>query len=364
MTLLLCSSVWAQGLGVSPAKLDLSILRGHQGSLHFTAFNPTDHPIDFVVYNKELSSWFEFEPTQGSIAPNSYKEIKVMVKPDELASNGIYDTLIYVGLDRDKSKEGVALDIGTAIKTKLKVTGKQIISVYVRNIKVENAEQDGQAVFAFDLQNNGNVKLKPYVLIKIKRNMVVINEFLTELEEILPGENKKMYAEWSTANKEVGVYDAFVQVMVNQKVVAEKILGFDVLPYGMIDANGELVELKINGNNEGLVKVSGLFKNTGNTAVKAKLMGEIYSKDSLIGKFESEPLLVASLETIELDAYIKAEDGYQIKAHVLYNQKQTPAKIIMFSKPSNNQPIFGSVITVSIVVFGYLGFEGYRKIKK
>ena len=366
--LLLIFDVNAQAIGVSPAKLEIKLLRGSEAYTSFTIFNPSDKPIDFNIYNKEFSEWFEFIPDQGKINANSNKEISVWVKPNELVSNGEYNTLIYVGIDDDSSGSGLSLNIGTAIKAKVGVTGKQLVNLFVRDVVVRDAEQDGFVIFEFDVLNNGNVKVKPNVEIKITKNNITIDRFERELEEVMPGKSERLITEWSTKNRDVGDYIAFVRLKANGEIIKQTSLAFKILPYGELAVDGELRELAIeDASIEGIVKIKAIFLNTGNTTVKAKLKGEVYFNNNLIDTFESEELIVIGGKEKELVAYVKVNQSgdYTIKASVFYNRKQTPIKELSFSikeKNTPNQHIFGTAIMFSIVVSGYLSYEVFRKI--
>lgn len=232
------SIVNAQGLGISPANLELRLLRGNEAHASFTIFNPSNSVIEYLVDNKEFPSWFEFIPDRGSIKPKSREEVKVVVRPDELAANGVYDSLVLVGLNNENSDKGVSLNLGTAIKTKVIITGKQIINLAVKDISVEDGEQGSAVLFRFDLQNNGNVKVLPNALIKIKRNNVVIESFEKELEEVMPGNSNSHILEWNVENRDVGEYSALTSINLKEEVIVQKMLDFKILPYGELGSNG------------------------------------------------------------------------------------------------------------------------------
>ncbi len=367
---LLASNVCAQGIGVSPTKLEVKLLRGQEARTSFIVFNPSDESIEFSIYNKELPIWFEFIPTHGTIDAKANKEIDVLIKPDDLVSNGEYNSLIYVGLDGKSYRQGLSLDIGTAIKTKIIITGKQIINLIVKDITIKDVEQDSFVIFEFDVLNNGNVKVKPNAEITIKRNGFIIDKFERGLDEVIPGESKRLIAEWNTTNKDVGDYIALVELRINDRVIKQASLDFKVLPYGELGIDGELKELVVvkDISTEDIVKIKGIFVNKGNTNVKARLNGELYYNNKFIDIFESEEFLVMSGEEKELIAYINSlqQGNYKIKASVFYNGKQTSVKELFFSIKENkspNQHIFGTVIMFSIVISGYFSYEVFRKIK-
>lgn len=364
--IMLCTNVSAQGLGVSPTSLDTKILRGNSAHLSFVLHNPSNEPIDFVVYNQDLPDWFDFNPNSGTIVAKSVQEIDVLVNPPELTSNGVYDTLIIAKLENNNLVEGVALNIGTAIKTKVTITGKQLVNMVVKGVRVEDVELDSSVIFTIEIMNNGNTNIVPTTVIMIKRNNVLVDKISKELTGIMPGVTKQYSIEWPTKNKNIGDYTAHISVNINGDAVKEISKAFKILPYGKLAISGVLEELIVI-ESERLIKVVAVFSNTGDVATKAKLKVELYSDNKLINTFSSDELLVLGKEKKELIAYSKLDKpgDYQLKGFVLYNSKQTAPKTVTFStSKSNNQQLYGTAITFSIVVSGYLAYELYRKLRK
>ncbi|MBW2970555.1 hypothetical protein KY320_00175 [Candidatus Woesearchaeota archaeon] len=246
-------TVNAQGLGVSPSKLDIEIYRGEQAESSFLIVNPTHEELSYKVLNQDYPAWFRFEPSSGRLKPGETKLIKLYVKPDALAPNAEYNTLIEVILQNGNTQPGVALDIGLAIKTKISVSGKQTIHAQVNDIVIEDIEQTNPLVIRVDITNYGNVRIKPVIRCAVNRNNRTVDRFDIEFEEVLPNSRKTLTVIHEN-NFELGAYDTFVQIETGNNIVAEKEVVFKVLPYNnklpVVESHQKLIIHGVDGSEQ------------------------------------------------------------------------------------------------------------------
>lgn len=219
--------VFAQGIGISPSYLEISVLRNSENRDQFKIFNPTDHNIDFYVHNDEFSDWFEFSPNSGTIIPGSNQDIKIKVDIDSFVANGNYDSLIIIDVGTDQEQD-VALNIGTAIKTRIKVTGKQIIDLVIGEISVESSDVRNPVTFGFDVLNNGNVAFSPKTYIIIKKGDYVIDRFEEQLDLIEPGKRKQYDVDWKGG---IGDYKAQISIFVNDDLIKKSVVDFNIINF-------------------------------------------------------------------------------------------------------------------------------------
>lgn len=238
--------VFAQGVGVTPSNLELSLLRDSENNAQFIIFNPTNHIIDYNIHNDNYPDWFEFEPNSGSIPASSKQEVDVKVSVNSLIANGIYDSLIIIDVGSHNQEPGMTLNIGTAIKTKIRVTGKQMINLVVGEVKVSCTGLNEPVLFEFDAINNGNVEIIPTTEITIKKGDYIIDKYELQLTTITPGKQEEYKISWDKGG--LGKYKAQILVKVDDKVVKKSINEFSISAYEKNSTNNEVYQKEIEDN--------------------------------------------------------------------------------------------------------------------
>ncbi len=110
---LLIPDVLAQGIGVSPNKLEIETFKGETIERQITVFNPSDEKLDFAIKANDLFSFF---PQESSINPHENQRVVVKIKSNKA---GNFDEEINVML-KPKNNKGLAINLGTTVKVKIK----------------------------------------------------------------------------------------------------------------------------------------------------------------------------------------------------------------------------------------------------
>ncbi|WP_286681133.1 hypothetical protein, partial [Methanoculleus sp. DTU007] len=86
------------------------------------------------------------------------------------------------------------------------------------------------------------------------------------------------------------------------------------------------------------IKITGLFKNSGSIATRAKLSGEVYRGGSLVDVISGDEMTVLVFSEDALTAYYTpTEPGeYTVKTCALFEGKTTDAKDISFTVQSDS----------------------------
>ena len=106
------------------------------------------------------------------------------------------------------------------------------------------------------------------------------------------------------------------------------------------------------------VKIIGLFNNTQNRNVSAKLNVEIYYNGELLSTLTSDELEINPHSEINLTTYFKPQfsGNYQIKAHAVYNKRVTSTKESELTVlnpeivPMATTELIGMLVGVSVLI--------------
>lgn len=97
-----------------------------------------------------------------------------------------------------------------------------------------------------------------------------------------------------------------------------------------------------------MVKITGIFENTGSSPVPVSFSCDIYLKDELVQHLESEQLSVKPGETAELPVYFEPDEVgiYKISGRAEYLDRLTTSKVTYVSVeiPTRTYPEIGMII--------------------
>jgi len=360
------SYAYAEAIAISPARLQFELYRGETAESTVTLFNPTENEVRFKIGADDHQDWFSFSESEGTLAPEESKKVKVRVNPPSDSANGEYTTLISLSFDEESSGQ-ISLNLATAIKTKIILTGKQVVNLITKNIEAMDTEQSLPIVLKISLLNGGNVRTRPTAEVILKKNNRILERLIVELPEILPNSESDFYLNLSAGNLEVGDYLAVIRLRLNNRDISENQLTLRIHPLGTFTRVGILSNLSFERKPAlgEITKLIAEFQNTGRINLRAKLISEIYLNNQLIGKVESEEKLVWIGEKAELTAYLKpgSEGAYRIISRILFEGEETELKELTFEIThlgiSLQNTLIGIMIALSITGLGLAIF--FRK---
>ena len=172
----------ANAIGVSPARLDFSILpKEIPVEKQFTIFNTQDIETDYLMYTNNFEDWFEFIPQKVSIPSGQSTNIKVIVNIPQNVNSRTYQTNIYIK-QIDSKIDQISLSPAVAIRTKLVVADKAIeLNNYLINLSVQKPELN-----ITDKNNNKNENntSENNSLFKINSNVIKQNNLQNNFSQI------------------------------------------------------------------------------------------------------------------------------------------------------------------------------------
>ena len=128
ITILIPSSVWSMGLGVSPGKMEFSVRPGGTESQILQIINQSDSPSDFEVYVEgENAEWFKVTPGEFTLGANEVNEVEIVLSPPLTAEPQQYELSVCV----ISLPPGSDLRLGAGIKvpTQVQVTELPVMSI-------------------------------------------------------------------------------------------------------------------------------------------------------------------------------------------------------------------------------------------
>ena len=343
-----CPAVSASmGIGLGPSEITITdALRGTVVDRSVTAFNvgDTDGNITLVAEGP-AGNWVTFHPiTATGPALQSLKVkgrsnipfiVRFTIPPD--TANGIYNTTLRAQL-RPVSAGGNDMGVTTIMEAtsqiSVTVSGVQKVSGTVDYITAEDTEVNYPLPIKVLFHNTGNVAVNPEISATILGKGNIIDTLSYSGTPVNAGEAGIIIVRWNNTGNEPGNYSTRVGVSVAKTSIKESEIPFRIFPPGTLSRQGNLTALLYDGAPVvgTVLKITGIFENTGTIETKAKLMGEIYRDGVLVDTFTSDELSIPIYSKGELIHYLKldAMGGYTIKSYVLYEGKKTPQKELSF----------------------------------
>jgi hypothetical protein len=350
MAVIVCQPVSAAGIAVGPSSLTIENgLRGGSFERSLTVFNPSDTGFEVVLRTEgSAGDWIRFSTIDNDeeietiyVPENGQIPVLMRVTVPDDAANGRYTATIVVETvpgEEIPGSVGMILQAKSALE--ITVTDVEKISGEVTSIVVRDTEVDVPLGIEVGFKNTGNVVVTPEITAVISRDGSVIDTVTWAETSVRPGTTEQIVVRWPNDGFPTGTCQANVMVSLRGEVLADENRTFEILPLGSLTRQGELTDLNYDG---ALVvgkpiKITGLFKNSGSIATRAKLSGEVYRGGSLVDVISGDEMTVLVFSEDALTAYYTpTEPGeYTVKTCALFEGKTTDAKDISFTVQSDS----------------------------
>ncbi|MDG6219293.1 MAG: hypothetical protein QCI00_07620 [Candidatus Thermoplasmatota archaeon] len=371
----------SSGITVMPGAINLGdVVKGTYYTRQITIINSGEEPIGIALSSEGLlASYITF--SQDSDFSYTFDYLNVSKKENVLVRffipltfpSGFFNTTIYVKtadfFDKDNNNtQTSSIYLSFPICVTLNATGEVNLSGEITYLEIKDNEVGYPILFHIGFLNKGNVIAFPAIYINISRGSWYIDNLKHSQTWIDSGRGEIIAIEWDTENREPGAYDARVTIVLDENIIEDQNLSFQILPRGSLTRNGELQNLSFSGNLQvgNTIKIIASFKNTGGIETTAKLIGEVYIDDNLVDSIESDGYLVKTGRASELISYYKLVElgQYTINGYVLYEGNQTSIKTISFQM---GDELFGNVLNtillfiVVIIIFSFILYFYRRK---
>jgi hypothetical protein len=336
--------VQALGVAVGPTNIEINdALRGGEYKRTITIFNPSSDDTEYTITAEgEAANWTSFfylnpeKPIENKISISGKSNVPVLVKikvPDDI-TNDTYNAKIIVQTVPPEGLEGtgVATIMQATSTLTINVKGEQIRDGEVIRISVVDTEVGIPARIETLFKNTGNVIVKPEINCVILKETQELAEISYADTEVGVENQDTITVEWNTDNQREGEYTARVSVFLDDRLLTTKDIPFELFPPGTLTKEGEFVSFYYEGQPalNSLLKIEGIFSNTGQVASYASLVAEIYRDDALFDTVESEKTLAPVGQKVGTSVYYTFEEvgNYTIKGLISYDGKRTDTKEI------------------------------------
>ena len=329
------------GVGLSPASVDIeNMMRGGYAERYLTVSNPTDDAMTLSVsVDGPISGWVTSEPQSVNITGIGYRIIKIAVRPPNTIPNGVYrGELLVVArpqvppiMEGGSSVSVASLVIASA---SVQITDVQLLRYNVESVTVDDTEECRPIIANINLRNTGNVNVTPRFAVEIRSRATgeVLQKYEEKSGSTLPTQTASAMLKVPYKLEQFkcipeGLYTAHIVSYEGGSIMDTSDLSFRIYPRGTLTVGGEIMRLDIPNNATlgEIIKIGGVFKNTGQIPVTAKLNAEIYSGGRLVNTVSSDPTDVITGGVSTLTAYFTPTSGgkYRILASAVFEEKST-----------------------------------------
>ena len=342
---IVCQPVSAAGIAVGPSSQTIeNALRGGSFERSLTIFNPSDMGFDVVLKTEgSAKDWIKFSAIDGSeeiqkvYAPKK-GQIPVLLRvkvPDDVA-NGRYTAKVVVEtVPGEKVPGSVGMVLQATSALEITVTDVERVSGEVMSIVVRDTEVDIPLGVEVGFKNTGNVVVTPEITAVISRDGTVIDTISEAKTPVRPTFTERIVVHWPNEGLAAGTYQADVTVSLRDAILAEEGRTFAILPLGSLTRQGELTDLDYEGalTVGKPIKITGLFKNSGSIATRARLSGEVYRGGSLVDVISGDEMTVQVFSENPLTAYYTPKESgeYTMKTCAVFEGKTTDSKDMVFT---------------------------------
>ncbi len=331
----LCSEITSAEtgiFGVSPSSIQFNnVIRGGYAERPIVVSYNQDQQIKIHLSAEgNIANWFNFTENITASKSNFAREV-ISVSPPSDVPNGNYTGLIVFSISSADGSSGGGNAVSKLISVlqiavTVEVTDKEILACSARNFIINSAEKGDKVNFDLDVLNEGNIRIKPEVKIKVwdQEQNYVVKELEFTGAEILPTKENKVNFSISTDDLSTNQYWAYVET---PQCYFTDTQPFDVLEPGAIKSN--LILLRMYNNPFATVKetvpVAIEYENNGEKDVQAMFKGQISLNNKVVQLLESEPFIstVGELGNITLYFTPQKSGKYIISGRVFYDKKRT-----------------------------------------
>ncbi len=343
--------------------------------------NPSQTQRAKIVIEGSVANYIEktdgdsIELPQGKqMAPYTFT-----IKPGTLGE-GTYEATITVYLapsEKEPSQtSGAALVAGAQGKIRFSVTSSAVENYEIKNALMQETEEEQNVGFTYLLLNNGNVDSRPF---KIELTFTDERDPTNIVQESLSGEAFPFVKAFSQGSASLQTKTTLKQGLYSAKFVffnkqggvifTQERMRFQVWPRGSLAQKGELqsftADKSIYQPGE-QVKLSGVFKNTGEVGLSASLIVEIFYKQTRLDLLKKGPVFVPINTSAAMETFFRVQDRgpYTAKASVEFgphktNELEAPFKVSV--SETSIWALWGVLVLAICLIAGIILWQRRKK---
>ena len=319
-------------VGVSPGNVIFeNVLRNGYAERFITITIDSENPINILTEPRgEIESWLEI-PSNLTVSKDDPGRLLIAVSPPTDIPNGNYTGFLRISTEalNEGGAEGHAVSAVRAVldvAITVEITDLEILQCRANNFEAFSAEKGDEARFDINIFNNGNIRLRPNVVIDIwdQDQIGIVKTVELKGEEILPTREERLSFNLETNDLDLDQYWAEVNVV---ECFSSETLTFDVLEPGALKAEGILLKIfsKAWSEVDETIPIVADFKNTGEKDLDAKFKGEITREGRIVQVIESEEAIVPIGQATNFTFFFTPQKAgrYVASGRIFYDKKRT-----------------------------------------
>lgn len=180
-----------------------------------------------------IKDWISFEPETILTTETEPGKVKVIVQPPANTSLGIYEGYIIVDTVSTGSKLTGAMTVSTSLKTRIKITDREIRQAIVKNLTISDTQQGSPIKVLAAVANEGNIKANIEVYAVILDNNQEEVTSRSNLTYVLPSAISSIDTSIPN-NLEIGEYTADVTILLDGLLLRKDLYPFKIIEKGAV----------------------------------------------------------------------------------------------------------------------------------
>ncbi|MFH0859881.1 MAG: hypothetical protein V1921_01640 [Candidatus Altiarchaeota archaeon] len=364
----------AISIGAGPSTIEFQdMVRGSFAEVEVTV--STAEKVDLncsLQVTGDVARWITIKPSQSFVLPSEGRHsfMVILQLPGDVA-NDVYRGSLDIKaapVTQVTTGAGFAVGAGVSLDVIVNVTGIEKSTYRIVRASVGNTEIGYPINFKIEVYNGGNVINTPDIVVEVVNatgnTALVVRHNTTAIK---PSRSGTVVFTASSENLSVGFHEARVNSnmilkdeasnRIYEAYVNHKNVTFELLPEGVLSANGTFMTFLLDKKKVEVgtpVRVTALFKNTGEVPLIAKLKGELVAGQNFIAAFESDELEIAQGESKNLIAYFtpQASGKFQVKGTITYGKKVSDAEVVELEVSGTSYRLYAIIGVALLVVVG------------
>jgi hypothetical protein len=320
-------------IGVSPGNIDfMNVLRGGYAERVLTISFDSEEEVSINLSARgEIAEWVNFPDDNLTVSKENPLRVTLSIEPPSDIPNGNYTGFVRVvsgAVGKDGAIGHAAGKIVAAIDIEMRVeiTDNEILECSAKEFYIGSVERGEKILVKFFMNNRGNVRLRPTLIVDIwdQDQITIVKHLELRNVEVLPTRSSVLNFSIDSKEMDVGQYWAKMEV---PDCFSSDILTFDVLEPGTLKAEGIILGIRNKPvAEEGeTVPIIVTFKNVGEKEIDAQFRGKITYGDKIVQLLESEKAIVPIYSITNFSFYFtpEMEGKYIISGRVFYDKKRT-----------------------------------------
>lgn len=241
------------GIGAKPFFQELEGQVGEKLEGVYSVYNTGDTPLEVEVYlkdhfrseeNKDISAgdWLSCEQMEFTLGPEETKDIKFVAQVPEGAVGEIMGMIFFSAA----SSTGSNIKMSYGVPVYVKIKDSAIVKGSIKDIKIKKMIEAPKGISPYYqasvlVENEGNVHLRPTILIKLYRDKEFVKTVLFPFgKPVFPSGSHNYMSTWKVEEFEIpsGDYIAEAEVSFYEEILKKK-TGFAVDKDGNIKMHKE-----------------------------------------------------------------------------------------------------------------------------